>query len=87
MNTLIDAHMWKARASLAVVIAILSVAPALAYVDPGTGSMLIQMALAAIAGAMFYFRQLRVVAYGLVPANDLAPEDLRTANRIDASRI
>jgi hypothetical protein len=34
-------------------------APAHAYVDPGTGSMMLQMAIAGIAGAMFYFRQLR----------------------------
>ena len=34
----------------------------MAYVDPGTGSMLVQMAIAGIAGAMFYFRQLRMAA-------------------------
>jgi len=56
--------MLKARSSLVTVLTILSIAPALAYVDPGTGSMLLQMALAAIAGAMFYFRQFRIVAYG-----------------------
>jgi hypothetical protein len=39
-----------------------SVSPAMAYVDPGTGSMLVQMAIAGIAGAMFYFRQLRMAA-------------------------
>jgi hypothetical protein len=37
-----------------------SVDPALAYVDPGTGSMLVQMFVASIAGAMFYFRELRL---------------------------
>jgi hypothetical protein len=36
-------------------------APALAYIDPGTGSMLLQMGMAAIAGALFYFRQFRMM--------------------------
>lgn len=36
-------------------------APAHAYVDPGTGSMLVQMAIAGVAGALFYFRQMRLV--------------------------
>lgn len=30
--------------------------PSYAYVDPGTGAMLLQMAAAGIAGAIFYFR-------------------------------
>ncbi len=34
--------------------------PALAYVDPGTGSMLLQLAAAGIAGALFYFREIRL---------------------------
>jgi hypothetical protein len=29
----------------------------LAYVDPGTGSMLLQLLIAGIAGALFYFRK------------------------------
>jgi hypothetical protein len=33
--------------------------PAHAYVDPGTGSMLIQFAIASIAGALFFLRDLR----------------------------
>jgi hypothetical protein len=31
-----------------------------AYIDPGTGSMLLQMIGAGIAGAIFYFRELRM---------------------------
>ena len=31
-------------------------APALAYVDPGSGTMLWQVVLAGIVGALFYFR-------------------------------
>lgn len=44
-------------------VAILSlcvVNPARAYVDPGTGSMLLQVLGASIAGAIFYFRELRI---------------------------
>ena len=37
-----------------------AVAPAAAYIDPGTGSMLLQMIGAGIAGAIFYFRELRI---------------------------
>lgn len=33
--------------------------PALAYVDPGSGTLIIQMLVAAGVGAMFYFRQFR----------------------------
>ena len=50
------------RAGLLAATAVLSVSPALAYVDPGTGSMLLQMGIAAAAGALFYFRQLRMAA-------------------------
>jgi hypothetical protein len=35
------------------------VAPAYAYVDPGTGSMLIQLVFASVAGAIFFLRDLR----------------------------
>ncbi len=51
-----------ARSSLLSVLMVLSVTEAQAYIDPGTGSMLVQMALAGIAGALFYFRQLRLAA-------------------------
>lgn len=33
---------------------------AAAYIDPGTGSMLLQMIGAGIAGAIFYFREFRL---------------------------
>jgi len=33
--------------------------PAFAYIDPGTGSMLLQVIGAGVAGAIFYFRELR----------------------------
>jgi hypothetical protein len=52
----------RSRASLLAVLSVASVSPAVAYIDPGTGSMLVQMTIAGIAGALFYFRQLRMAA-------------------------
>lgn len=42
-----------------VLLALVWVEPAMAYVDPGTGSMLVQLIGAAIVGAAFYMRDLR----------------------------
>lgn len=38
------------------VLMLLAPTPALAYVDPGTGTLLVQGLIAAIAGAMVFFR-------------------------------
>lgn len=43
----------------AVVLAIAGISPARAYIDPGTGSMLLQIFGAAVAGGIFYFHELR----------------------------
>jgi hypothetical protein len=45
------------------------VGAALAYVDPGTGSMLIQMLGAVVAGAIFYFRELRIRVIAFLSGN------------------
>ena len=37
-----------------------STSAAHAYVDPGTGTMLLQLAGAAVAGALFYLREFRL---------------------------
>ncbi len=51
----------KFRMALAVVSLSAGFAsPAQAYIDPGTGSMLLQIIGAGIAGAIFYFRELRI---------------------------
>ena len=42
-----------------VIVFLLVSAPAMAYVDPGSGSLIIQMLIAASVGAVFYFRQVR----------------------------
>jgi hypothetical protein len=57
-----DVSTARAQASLLAVLSVASITPAFAYIDPGTGSMVLQMALAGIAGALFYFRQLRLAA-------------------------
>jgi hypothetical protein len=49
-----------ASLAAALVLALGAVAPASAYIDPGTGSMLLQMFAAGVAGAIFYFRELRI---------------------------
>jgi hypothetical protein len=60
MNSNFDDDRSRAPRALFAVLTVLSVSPAQAYVDPGTGSMLLQMGLAAVAGALFYFRQFRM---------------------------
>jgi hypothetical protein len=40
----------------ALVLLTAAATPAWAYVDPGTGAMLLQMMAAVFAGALFYFR-------------------------------
>jgi hypothetical protein len=40
-------------------LSVAAVAPAQAYIGPGTGSMLLQVIGAGIAAAIFYFRDLR----------------------------
>jgi hypothetical protein len=43
-------------APLVVVLSLAAASPAWAYLDPGTGSYLFQMALAGLLGAVFSFR-------------------------------
>jgi hypothetical protein len=47
-------------AASALLLTLGTVPPAQAYIDPGTGSMLLQVMGAAVAGAIFYFRELRI---------------------------
>ena len=46
--------LWTRRTALFVVLCICSVQPAYAYLDPGTGSLMLQGLIAAVAGAMVY---------------------------------
>jgi len=51
-------HSLKATAIVLLVVALLPV-EAKAYTDPGTGTFLLQMTLAAITGSLFFMRALR----------------------------
>ncbi len=67
------------RAALAAALVIGTAGTAEAYIDPGTGSMLLQVIGAGIAGAIFYFRELRIKVLSLfsrrqAPAADDASE-------------
>jgi hypothetical protein len=50
----------------------------LLYVDPGSGSYLIQVIIAAILGALFYFKHLwwKVKAFFWKPKKDAEGEDI-----------
>ena len=48
------------KLACALAVSLAAAGPACAYIDPGTGSMLLQMIGAAVAGAIFYFRELRI---------------------------
>lgn len=65
MNELLRRRAARACIGLSAGI-VFPVAPAMAYVDPGTGSMLVQMTIAAVAGAVFYFRQFRTMVFNWV---------------------
>jgi hypothetical protein len=71
----------------ALAIAIAAVGPAAAYIDPGTGSMLLQMIGAGIAGAIFYFRELRLKLLSLFSRREApAAEDGSEPRSGDAPR-
>jgi hypothetical protein len=55
-KVLLDTALFSARM---LALAVATSATAFAYVDPGTGAMIIQMIGAAVAGALFYFRSAR----------------------------
>ncbi|MBK5276444.1 MAG: hypothetical protein JJE30_15545 [Desulfuromonadales bacterium] len=43
--------------SAVLLITIASAGNAMAYVDPGSGSLILQMLIAGVVGALFYFRK------------------------------
>jgi hypothetical protein len=53
------------QAASAAVLILGTAGNAQAYIDPGTGSMLLQVIGAGIAGAIFYFRELRIKVMSL----------------------
>jgi hypothetical protein len=56
-------------------VSIAAVAPAAPYNHPGTRTMLLQMFGAAIAGAIFYFRELRLKLLSLFTRRGTAAAD------------
>ena len=64
------------KLATAVALAIASIARANAYIDPGTGSMLLQMFGAAVAGAIFYFHELRLKIVALFSRRPAAPANM-----------
>jgi len=61
-------------ATLALLVA--TAGPAHAYIDPGTGSMLIQLAAASLAGAIFFLRDLpRRIAAWFAASRELKEEE------------
>ena len=64
-----------AKLACAIAVSIAATGPALAYIDPGTGSMLLQMMAAAVAGAIFYFRELRIKLMSFFTRRDASAAD------------
>jgi hypothetical protein len=67
------------QVAFAAVLVLGTAGTAQAYIDPGTGSMLLQVIGAGIAGAIFYFRELRIKVMSMFsrrqePASEDAPE-------------
>jgi hypothetical protein len=45
---------------LAIILSVLSISPAYSYIDPGSGSMLIQAIMAAGLGGLMFFKQIKL---------------------------
>jgi hypothetical protein len=61
------------KLACACAVTLASAAPAAAYIDPGTGSMLLQVIGAGIAGAIFYFRELRIKVMSFFTRSEAPP--------------
>jgi hypothetical protein len=73
----------RIKLATAVTLVIASVARAHAYIDPGTGSMLLQMFGAAVAGGIFYFHELRRKIMALFSRRPAASADLAEEQAAD----
>ncbi|MBB5519490.1 hypothetical protein [Amphiplicatus metriothermophilus] len=52
--------------ALAVIFATSSTSPAYAYLDPGTGSLILQGIIGAVAGGLYFFRSYWMKAVALI---------------------
>lgn len=75
------------KLACACVVSVAAVGKAAAYIDPGTGSMLLQMIGAGVAGAIFYFRELRMKLLSMFSRREApAADDGRDTPSGDAPR-
>lgn len=75
------------KLACASAVSLAAVGKAAAYIDPGTGSMLLQMIGAGVAGAIFYFRELRMKLLSLFSRREApAADDGRKTPSGDAPR-
>lgn len=68
------------RATVVTALTAGTASPAYAYIDPGTGSMLLQVIGASIAGSIFYFRELRMKLLSLFTRRDTTSTEDRSAS-------
>jgi O-antigen/teichoic acid export membrane protein len=59
--------------------------PAYAYIDPGTGSMIVQILAAAVAGSLFYVRRWRHFLTNWFLRRKSIPENTDRANEKEAN--
>ena len=60
--------------SLAVALSVWATAPAHAYLDPGTGTFILQIMAAGLVGGLFYIRRIGKAIKGLFVKEDSKPE-------------
>jgi len=53
------AQLTTSAIAVVAILFVVTLRDAYAYVDPGTGAMILQIIGAIVAGALFYFRQIR----------------------------
>jgi hypothetical protein len=65
---------------LVIILSVLSISPAYSYVDPGSGSMLIQAVMAAGLGGLMFFKQIKFAIVGFVSKKTNKNQDSNTEN-------
>ncbi len=65
---------------LVIILSILSILPAYSYIDPGSGSMLIQAIMAAGLGVLMFFKQIKFAILNLFK-NFFANKNTENSNK------
>jgi hypothetical protein len=60
--------------------------PFLAYIDPGSGSMLLQVLLAGVLAIPFFFRRVIGEGWRRIRGGDPAPEKVDVSEETDSKR-